>query len=494
MNSKSAATTALAGEGARASSTASPRGARSMASAAVPVHDVGTISARLDRLPTTWSVWKLIILMSLGFFFELYDLLYTGYVAPGMVKAGLLTASTTGLFGTTGVASFVAALFAGLFVGTMACGFLADRFGRRTVFTYSLLWYVGANLVLAFQDSASGLNTWRFLVGIGLGVEMITIGTYLSELVPKHVRGRAFACCQAVGFSAVPVVAFISYLLVPLKPFGLDGWRWVVLIGCHSAIFVWWIRRQLPESPRWLAGKGRFEEADRILSDLEARVEKEYGKPLPTPLVAEALSTVRAGFGTLWVAPYRRRTLMMIVFNVFQTVGYYGFANWVPTLLIKQGITITTSLMYSSIIAIAAPLGPVIGLFIADRFERKHVIVAMAGVNVVCGLVFSQAAATVLLVTMGICLTLAGNIISYSYHTYQAELFPTAIRARAVGFVYSWSRFSAIFSSFIIAFVLHKFDVTGVFVFIASAMLVVMVAIGIFGPNTRGMALEKISQ
>ncbi|KWH44914.1 MFS transporter [Burkholderia stagnalis] len=455
--------------------------------------DAGSISARLDRLPPTRSVWKLVVLLSLGFFFELYDLLYSGYVAPGLVKSGILSATTHGLFGTTGVASFIAALFSGLFIGTIACGFLADRFGRRAIFTWSLLWYSAANVVMAFQDTAAGLNFWRFVVGLGLGVEMVTIGTYISELVPKQIRGRAFACEQAVGFVAVPVVAFLAYLLVPHAPFGLDGWRWVVLIGAHGAIFVWWIRRGLPESPRWLAQQGRLDEADRVMRALEAKVEAEYGRPLPPPAPAEPVPA-RGRFRDMWAPPYRKRTIMMTIFNVFQTVGFYGFANWVPTLLIKQGITITTSLMYSSVIALAAPIGPLIGLVIADRFERKSVIVAMAGTAIVCGLLFSRTTAAPLLIVLGIGLTLANNIMSYSYHAYQAELFPTAIRARAVGFVYSWSRFSAIFTSFVIAAVLNGFGTAGVFVFIAGAMAVVMAAIGLMGPRTKGVALEAISK
>ncbi|WP_431824244.1 MFS transporter [Burkholderia sp. F1] len=455
--------------------------------------DVGSISARLDRLPPTRSVWKLVVLLSLGFFFELYDLLYSGYVAPGLVKSGVLTATTHGLFGTTGVASFIAALFAGLFIGTIACGFLADRFGRRAIFTWSLLWYTAANVVMAFQDTAAGLNFWRFVVGLGLGVEMVTIGTYISELVPKQIRGRAFACEQAVGFAAVPVVAFLAYLLVPRAPLGLDGWRWVVLIGAHGAIFVWWIRRALPESPRWLAQQGRLDEADRVMRALEAKVEAEYGRPLPPPAPAQPVHA-RGSFRDMWVPPYRNRTIMMTIFNVFQTVGFYGFANWVPTLLIKQGITITTSLAYSSVIALAAPIGPLIGLLIADRFERKSVIVAMAGAAVVCGLLFSQTTVAAFLIVLGIGLTLANNIMSYSFHAYQAELFPTAIRARAVGFVYSWSRFSAIFTSFAIAAVLKGFGTAGVFVFIAGAMAVVMAVIGLMGPRTKGIALEAISK
>jgi putative MFS transporter len=174
-------------------------------------------------------------------------------------------------------------------------------------------------------------------------------------------------------------------------------------------------------------------------------------------------------------------------------MGYYGFANWIPTLLIKQGVTVTSSLMYASIIAIAAPLGPLLGMLIADRFERKTVIIVMAAMNVACGLMFSQARDTLMLVSLGVCLVLAGNIISFSYHAYQAELFPTSIRARAVGFVYSWSRISAMFSAFVIAWCLKEFGVCGVFVFISGAMIVVICAIAILGPKTRNVALEDIS-
>ena len=452
----------------------------------------GMISARLDRLPATRTIWKFVVLLSLGFFFELYDLLYSAYVAPGIIKSGILTSTTIGLFGMKGVASFIASMFSGLFIGTIGCGFLADRFGRRAIFTYSLLLYTAANLIMAFQTTANGLNFWRFVAGIGIGVELVTIGTYISELVPKQIRGRAFACEQAVGFMSLPVVALLSYLLVPHKPFGLDGWRWVVIIGAHGAIFVWFIRRALPESPRWLAQHGRLAEADQLVSKLESIIAKEYGKPLPAPAAPEVVVPDRT-FRDIWVTPYGKRATMMSIFNVFQTVGFYGFANWVPTLLIKQGITVTNSLLYSSIIAISAPVGPIIGLFIGDKFERKTVIVVTAAAIVVCGLSFSQMSVGLLLIAMGVGLTLASNIMSYSFHAYQTELFPTRIRTSAVGFVYSWSRFSAIFTSFFIAGILKEFGTVGVFAFIAAAMLIVMAVIGFMGPRTRDLALEQIS-
>ena len=414
------------------------------------------------------GVWPRVALISLGGFFEFYDLFFTGYIAPGLVRSGILTPTTPGLFGSTGIAGFVAAMFSGLFVGTALVSFLADRFGRRTIFTYSLLWYTAASVIMAFQHHVFGLNLWRFISGIGVGVELVTIDTYLSELVPANLRGRAFAINQTIQFCAVPVVALLAWLLVPRSPFGLDGWRWVVLLGAAGAILVWWIRRRVPESPRWLA---------QTIGSSQAVV-----------------SIPRGSFAEMWRPPYRIRSIMLIVFNLFQTVGFYGFSNWVPTLLIERGIAITSSLEYTSIIAIAAPFGPLAAATIADRLERKWQIVASAFVIAVSGILFGQMTGAALLIFFGVLLTLSNNILSFSCHAYQAELYPTRIRALAVGFVYSFSRISVVFSSFAIGFTLDRFGVPGVFSLIAGSMLIVMLVIGLLGPRTNNLALEVVSQ
>jgi putative MFS transporter len=458
----------------------------------VTTSSAGSISARLDRLPATRTIWRLVALLSLGGFFEFYDLFFTGYIAPGLVRSGILTSSTRGLFGTTGVASFVAALFLGLFVGTALFGFVADRFGRRTIFTFSLLWYSAASVVMAFQSDVFGLNLWRFLSGIGVGVELVTIDAYLSELVPKELRGRVFALNQTIQFSAVPLVALLAWLLVPRAPFGLDGWRWVVLIGAAGAIFVWRIRRDVPESPRWLAQQGKLSEAQAIVAELEARVATESGLALPQPAQAEE-PTPRGSFAEIWKPPYRQRTLMLIAFNVFQIVGYYGFSSWVPTFLIRRGISVVNSLEYTFLIAIAAPLGPLLAYRLADSFERKWQIVAAASAVGVFGILFGQMTIAPLLIILGILLTMANNILSFSFHAYQAELYPTRIRALAIGFVYSWSRLSGVFSAFAIAFFLDHFGVPGVFTFIAGSMAMVVLSIALLGPRTSRLALETIS-
>jgi MFS transporter, putative metabolite:H+ symporter len=400
-----------------------------------------------------------VALISLGGFFEFYDLFFTGYIAPGLVRSGILTPTAPGLFGSTGIAGFVAAMFSGLFVGTALVSFVADRFGRRVIFTYSLLWYTVASVIMAFQHDVFDLNLWRFISGIGVGVELVTIDAYLSELVPANLRGRAFAINQTIQFCAVPVVALLAWLLVPRTPLGLDGWRWVVLLGAAGAIVVWWIRRRVPESPRWISREGP-----------------------------------KGAFSEMWRPPYRTRSIMLIIFNLFQTVGFYGFSNWVPTLLIKRGIAITSSLEYTFIIAIAAPFGPLAAAAIADQLERKWQIVASAAAIAVSGILFGQMTAAALLIFFGVLLTLSNNILSFSCHAYQAELYPTRIRALAVGFVYSFSRISVVFSSFVIGFVLDRFGVPGVFTLIAGSMLIVMLAIALLGPRTNNLALETISQ
>ncbi|MFY9527855.1 MAG: MFS transporter [Candidatus Acidiferrales bacterium] len=450
------------------------------------------ISARLDRLPATRYVWRLVLLLSLGGCFEFYDIFFTAYIGPGLVRSGIFSRTSAAFFGFSGLASFVAATFAGLFIGTLLFSFVADRFGRRLIFAWSLLWYTAATVVMAFQNTATSILVWRTIAGIGIGVELVTIDAYIAELMPKELRGRAFGVNHVVQLMMVPSVALLAWWLVPRQPFGLDGWRWVVLIGSVGAVFIWFIRRGVPESPRWLIAHGRFEEAERATSMMEARVERELGRALPPPH-SEPSEEPHGSFFEIFRAPYLSRTLMLMVFHLFQTIGYYGFASWVPTLLISSGVTITSSLQYSFIIATAAPVGPLLAISIADKLERKWLIVGSAICIAGFGLLFARQTTPVWLIACGVALTFSNNCMSFAFHAYQAELFPTRVRARAVGFVYSWSRLSAIFASFLIGFILRDFGVTGVFAFIAASMLVVALSIGIFGPRTCGLALEDIS-
>ncbi len=459
-----------------------------------PLATPAAITARLDRLPMTRHLWTLLTLVSLGGFFELYDLFFTGYIAPGLFRDKLITPTTTSFFGMTGLAGFLASLFLGLFVGTILFSYIADRFGRRTIFTFSLLWYSAATLILAFQDTSTGLNVWRFIGGIGIGIEMVTIDTYISELTPKNARGKAFGLLYGVAQVCAPVIAFLAWLLVPIAPLGFAGWRWIILAGSLGAIAIWWLRLGLPESPRWLAQQGRLDEAERVIGAIEAKVLAESGRPLPAigPLVAEDSRPGR--FLEMFDQTYRSRTFMLMAANFFQTIGYYGFVSWIPTLLIAKGIHVTSSLEYTFLIVLVYPLAPFAVMTIADKFERKWQLVLSAICVAILGIVFASLRTPVWLIIAGAMQTLAVNWMSTMIHAYQAELFPTRIRARAVGFVFSWSRLSSVFTGFLIAFFLRDFGVPGVFLVIGGAMAALVIAVGAFGPLTTRLTLEEIAR
>ncbi|MBV9506421.1 MAG: MFS transporter [Acidobacteriia bacterium] len=472
-----------------------------MSGFAIPQHDAGSsepafaglIAARLDRLPFTRTIWWLVSLVSLGGAFDIYDIFLSTYIAPGLVASGMFRSTTSGMLDADGVGFFIFCTFAGMFLGSMGFGFIADRLGRRTIFISSLIWYSFATAVMAFQNTAAGADTWRFLASIGIGVEQVTIDTFLPEFVPPGQRGKAFAFSQLLWFSVVPVVALLGWLLVPRAPLGLAGWRWVTLAGSAGALLLWWLRRGLPESPRWLALHGRNQEAEVVMVELEARVSKDLGKPLPPPGPIREAVPGKSRFREILRPPYRRRTLAMSVFNLMQTIGFYGFGSWVPTLLIAKGMHVTTSLEYAFIIAIANPVGPIFAMWIADRVERKWQLAASGVAIGMFMLLFAQQSNPAIVIFLGAMVTVSNTWMSCALHNYQGELFPTRVRGRAVGFVYAWSRASAAFAGLLIGFFLREGGATGVALFIGAAMAIMIFTISAFGPRTRNLALEEIA-
>ncbi|HEX3378816.1 MAG TPA: MFS transporter [Paraburkholderia sp.] len=459
-------------------------------------HALPSVSARLDRLPPTRYFRGLVVRIAIGGWFEFYEMFMAAYISLGLIGSGLYRATTVGLFDMNGFASFLGSFFAGMFIGTVALGGFTDRFGRRSVFTAAMLIYSAATFVAAFQNSPAAMDVWRFFAGIGIGVQLITVDTYISELTPSRTRGRYTAFSILVILTSVPIVAVLSYLLVPHMVLGLDGWRWVMIIGSAGAILIWFMRRGLPESPRWLESKGRDAEAHAIVDAIEARVAAETGRPLPPtdPGAPGSSRGERGSWSEIWHGRYFMRTVMLSMFNFFQTFGVYGFGAWVPVLLYSKGITITHSLFYTMVIAFTTPLGALGAMYCAERLQRKWQLVGCALAVAVAGVLFGLAREPVLIVLCGGIVTIANNWMIGIFHTYQAELYPTRIRARAVGFVFSWSRISSIFVGFWVAALLKHSGVPAVFVLISSAMLMIVFMVGVFGPRTNGVRLEELSQ
>jgi MFS transporter, putative metabolite:H+ symporter len=454
------------------------------------------VGARLDRLPPTRYIWCLVGLVSFGAFFEIYDLALTAPLSLGLLVAGVFHPGAAGFFGFTDQATFVAATFAGLYVGTIGFSTVADRLGRRPIFTIALLWYAAATVVMGFQSSALAIDLCRFVASMGVGLELVAIDCYLAELMPKAVRGRAFAVSASLQFLSVPLVSVLAWALIPGTHLGIAGWRWLAFVPAVGALLIWHVRRALPESPRWLEAHGRAVEADQITSKIEQRVARDLGSQVP-PVHAPTAAPVHGAAKaiSLWTPPYRRRTIVLIAFHFFQTIGYFGFANWLPTLLVSQGIEISKSLAYSAVLAFVPPVAPLAFSLFVDKVERKWMVAAGALLAALAGLLLSritQHSDFAVFTVIGAGVAIGNSLMSLSYHTYQSELFPTPIRARAVGFVYSFSRLSAIFSGYIIAATLDRAGSVGVFVLISVAMLIVALTVGFFGPRTRGLALEQI--
>ncbi len=454
--------------------------------------DWSRAAARLDRLPSCRTIWSFVGLISVGAFFEIYDIGLTSVMAPGLFKANVFHNGSAGLFGLNDQASFVAATFLGLWLGTLVFSQIADRIGRKPIFTISLIWYGLASAVMSLQSTAAAVDVWRLIAGLGVGIQIVAIDCYLAELVPPKIRGRAFAVSTFLQFLAVPTVAILALILVPVRPLGIDGWRWLGWVPALGATLVWWGQQSLPESPRWLADHGHWEKADTVLRAIERRIECETGHSLEDPRPLTAIQQP-SRMVSLWKPPYRRRTIMLSVFHILQSVGYFGFASWAPTLLEARGVTVTKSLAYLVAIGFSYPIAPIAISSFADRMERKWQIIVGALGAAAFGLLFAQQSSALGWIICGVLLSVSNILMTIGFHAYQSEIFPTHVRARAVGLVYSFSRLSAVLSGYLIAFVLQYSGVTSVFIVTSATLVLAASTIWLYGPRTDRKSLEEIS-
>ncbi|MGW4841277.1 MFS transporter [Nocardia brasiliensis] len=413
--------------------------------------DVGRERLRLDELPVRPIHRKLVVLVGAGLFFDLYELFLAGTIT-GVLKQELHL-STFQLSGIVGSA------FAGQFLGALVIGRLSDVFGRRRMFMVNIALYSGFTLLGAFSPNVAFLMATRFLAGLGIGAEMTVSDTYLSEVVPPQVRGRMIATAYTIGFCAVPTVGFLAKWLVPLQPFGVDGWRWLFVIGGLGAAVVVVARRNMPESPRWLA-----------------RQEQKEGA-LP--------------FRAILRPPYRARTTLFSAVMILQVFGYYGFGTLAVLVLDRKGFEVVTSLSYLAITYLGYPLGSLLAIPLMERFERKHLVMGTATLMAAFGLVFGFATSVPLILLSGALFTITSNVFSDAIHAYLPESFPTAVRGTASGATYSLSKVSTALLPFLLLPLLDRPGGPGlVFSVITVALLAMVTLVGVWGPLTGRHALD----
>jgi putative MFS transporter len=443
-----------------------------------------SVAARLDRIPPFRTHRRMGIAVGFACFFDLYDIFLGGVLAAVLADPWHLSTSQKALVISSG--------FAGMFFGAIVLGMLADRFGRRRMFLVNIGIYSAFSLAAACSPDLTWLAILRFCAGVGLGAELPLADSYLSELLPRQVRGRYMASAFTLGFFGVPLAAFIGGRFVAGHDLLIDGWRWLLVVGAFGAVIVGAMRRKLPESPRWYEIRGDHVAADRATRRLEDDAMAELGlESLPVPdHVDVEPARGNATLKELFRPPYRRRTVMLWIFQFLQTVGYYGFGTLAPLVLSAKGFDIVESLGFTAVIFLGYPAGSALSIPLMERFERKHLIVGSALSMAVLGMIFGFATTSWLIMVAGFLITSASNVFSNSFHIYQAEIFPTRMRGTAVGLAYSLSRLSGAILPFISVTVLDSFGATAVFVGSAAIMTILSLDVGLLGPRSTGMNLE----
>ncbi|WP_030264888.1 MFS transporter [Streptomyces violens] len=431
------------------------------------------VQARIDRLPLLPMHRKAVLLVGAGLLFDAYETFLAGTVSQVLQDEFLLSGSALELV--------LASAFIGQVIGSVAMGRFADRFGRKKSFVVNLLMYSVFTLAGAFAVDPTTMAIFRFLAGLGIGAEFTLADSYLSELLPAAHRGRQIAWAYTVSFLGIPLVGFLALWLVPLHPLGVAGWRWLFVIGALGSGLTWSIRRALPESPRWLASKGRTEEADGIVGAMERQA---TGPLLPTQAVT-APAPVRAG-----TSPLRRRTVMAWVLSGTQAVGYYGFGTLAPLVLTAKGFPLIHSLAYTAVSYLGYPLGSLLSVPVVERFERKYLIMVLAGLMAACGLGFGLGSTGPAIVVCGFAYTLVSNLFSNTYHIYLAEQYPTHLRGAAVGAAYAVGKSVTAALPFLLLPLLHAQGAGPMFATIAAVMLLLIVNVATLGPRTTGRAID----
>jgi putative MFS transporter len=443
------------------------------------------IGQRLDTLSVGPMHRKVVVAIGLGLFFEMYEIFLSSTISATLKTEYDLSGTTSKLL--------LASTFLGMFIGSAALGGLADRIGRRRAFLFNLIWFSAWTLIGAFSPTPWFLVITRFLAGVGVGAEYPVADAYLSDVLPKAHRGRLAAWAYTCSFVAVPVLGLLSLGLTEHTLFGLPGWRVLLVIGSIGAALVMLMRRGLPESPRWLASRGRAAEARAALAQFETGTESTATEAAEKPQATTTSPVATNPLRRLSVSPYRQRLGMLAIFHIFQAFGYYGFGTLAALVLISRGYEITSSLLFTALSYIGYPVGSALSVPLLKRFERKYLVMTTIVAMAAFGLLFATVDNTVLIVVLGFLTTATSNVFSNVYHVYQAEIFPTDVRATAVGWTYSLSRLSSAALPFILIPVLDNYGAATMFTVVLAALTIAVAVVAWIGPRTTRRNLEEIN-
>ncbi|MEU6784813.1 MFS transporter [Nonomuraea angiospora] len=449
-----------------------------------------TLLARLDRLPLSRPHYLLLLIGGLGYTFDGMDSAVVAFLLPSAQDAWGLSNGQLGLIGS-------ATPFGFLFGATVA-GLLGDRIGRKKVMMYALAFYAVFSVVAAFAPNYEVFLGARVLAGAGAGAESAIIAPFLSEFVPAKRRGWFIGALAGFFSFGFVMAALIGRFVVPTMD---DGWRVAQVITALPIVMLLWWRRSLPESPRFLLQNGRVDEAEAVVADLERRVERATGQPLPPvpesaaqPATNAAKVNLLSALRFLWSPAMARRTAVTWLIWFVITFSYYGFFSWIPTLLVQRGITVTKSFEFSIIIYLAQVPGYFSAAWLSERLDRKNTIAIYLSGSAVSAFWLSQ-------MDTPATITLAGAVLSFflngtyaGVYSYTPEVFPTWIRATGTGLSSAFGRVGSILAPTIIGLSAASLGFGGVFGLTTAVLVVGVVCVVVFGLATAGRSLEELTE
>lgn len=301
---------------------------------------------RLDRLPISRFHKTTLLAVAFAYFFEFADINSFATTAPKLIDLWGVTVDQ--------VAYVTSLSFVGMFLGSVAAGAVADRWGRKKTLLRTTLFFGFFSFVSVFSWDVFSLGVFRVLTSAGLSAMTVVAVIYVNEMYPAAVRGKYQAYAMVIGICGTPATNLVASLVVPLSDW---SWRLVYLWGALGVLLVLF-SKHLKESPRWHESRGDHAAADAVLREIEASVSAEKG-PLAEPAApVEEPPAVKAPLRLLLRKRYLAPTLLLTVLWVTQTIGFFGYSSFAPTLLAKEGFSVEKSVFYIALTTVGAPSAP----------------------------------------------------------------------------------------------------------------------------------------
>jgi putative MFS transporter len=419
-------------------------------------------------------------------FFDAFDFLTIAFVLPVLIPAWHIKPSNVGFLISAGAL--------GQLIGAIFFGRLAERIGRLRTTILTILVYGVFSFFCAVSWSYTSLLIFRIIQGFGLGGEVPIAASYINEIAKAKNRGRFFLLYEMVFPAGLLIAAFAGYWIVPHL-----GWRWLFVVGSPVAALAIYMRWRLPESPRWLASVGRYEEAEKAMVFIERNVKQAYGADLPEPEKIKPVGAVagkRTRFVELFSPVYLRRTLIVwsIWFSAY--LAGYGITTWLPSLYRTVfKLPLDKALLYGTITQIGALIASFAAAMLVDKVGRRTLI----GTVMVIGGLFqlllwytgaSTAFRVLVLATFGHSFISAA---AFTIYLYTPELYPTRMRALGTSIASSWLRIAVMLGPVITGFVVARYTVSWAFLVFAGVVILAGVVTLLFGVETKGKVLEEVS-